>query len=127
DPVAEKTMEPYLYTGNNPIMFIDPTGMSKEGIETDYTLDRKTGEVKQHGEKNNQPDKIVEVKKNGDVKVKIDDISPGILKDGMNLKTEGNIIPVNGDNLPTTEDVESFALKLQGYVRKEIGVMSLTA
>jgi len=31
DPLAEKTMEPYLYTGNNPIMFTDPTGMNAEG------------------------------------------------------------------------------------------------
>src|SRR5690606_27586654 len=30
DPLAKQTMEPYLYTGNNPIMFTDPTGMSKE-------------------------------------------------------------------------------------------------
>jgi len=36
DPLAEETMEPYLYTGNNPIMFTDPTGMSKDGIETKY-------------------------------------------------------------------------------------------
>ena len=35
DPLAEQTMEPYLYTGNNPIMFTDPTGMSKEGLEHD--------------------------------------------------------------------------------------------
>ncbi|MDY3529820.1 hypothetical protein PG593_08535 [Riemerella anatipestifer] len=30
DPLAEKTFEPYSYVGNNPIMFTDPTGMSKE-------------------------------------------------------------------------------------------------
>src|SRR5690554_2145009 len=30
DPLAEQTMEPYLYTGNNPIMFTDPTKMSKD-------------------------------------------------------------------------------------------------
>ena len=31
-------MEPYSYTGNNPIMFTDPTRMSKEGGEHDYKL-----------------------------------------------------------------------------------------
>ncbi|WP_298955485.1 RHS repeat-associated core domain-containing protein [uncultured Nonlabens sp.] len=34
DPLAEQTMEPYLYAGNNPIRYTDPTGMSKE----DYVL-----------------------------------------------------------------------------------------
>jgi len=31
DPLAEKTMTPYQYVNNNPIMFTDPTGMSAEG------------------------------------------------------------------------------------------------
>src|SRR5690554_4446408 len=39
DPLAKQTMEPYSYVGNNPIMFTDPTGMSKDGIENDYLLD----------------------------------------------------------------------------------------
>ena len=30
DPLAEKTMTPYTYTNNNPIMFVDPTGMKGE-------------------------------------------------------------------------------------------------
>lgn len=35
NPLAEKTFEPYSYTGNNPIMFTDPTGMKGESTHTD--------------------------------------------------------------------------------------------
>ncbi|UUV21721.1 RHS repeat-associated core domain-containing protein [Paenimyroides aestuarii] len=31
DPLAEQTMTPYQYVNNNPIMLVDPTGMSAEG------------------------------------------------------------------------------------------------
>lgn len=32
DPLAEKTMTPYQYVTNNPIMFIDPTGMEQNDV-----------------------------------------------------------------------------------------------
>jgi len=56
-----------------------------DGIETDYTLNKKTGKVKLHGEINNDPDRIVEVKKNGDVKVEIDNIAKGIQNKTINI------------------------------------------
>ncbi|WP_018675923.1 RHS repeat-associated core domain-containing protein [Riemerella columbina] len=30
DPLVEKTMQPYAYTNNNPVMLVDPTGMDAE-------------------------------------------------------------------------------------------------
>src|SRR5690606_33966065 len=41
DPLAEKTMTPYQYVSNNPIMRIDPTGME----DHDYTLNKETGRI----------------------------------------------------------------------------------
>jgi RHS repeat-associated protein len=125
DPLSEKSYQvtPFSYVQNSPLIKIDIAGL------TDYTLNKKTGEVKQVGEHNDDPDRIlktnrkgeVKYKKNGDAKVAIDDIAYGILNDGMNFKKE-NIIKVgNGDCLPSETDVESFTLKLSEYVGTEIG------
>ena len=46
-----------LRSENNPLNRIDPNGL------TDYTLDKKTGDVKQVGEKNDDPDRILKTNK----------------------------------------------------------------
>ncbi len=125
DPLAEKKswLSSYNYCSNNPINNIDPKGL------TDFTLNKKTGKVTQVGEKNDAPDRILKTKRNGEVrkknngeaKVAIDGIEQGILKDGMNFKSNDNLIDVGGKGQPSIQGVESFALKLSVYVGKEIG------
>ncbi|MGV8947174.1 MAG: DUF6443 domain-containing protein [Lutibacter sp.] len=129
DPLAEIRYEltPYNFVQNSPMFRIDPDGL------TDYTLNKKTGEVEQVGDANDDPDRILktyssgkrkgEVKynKKGEAKVAIGGIEQGILSDGQNFKTEGNAIEVGGEGQPTQDGVESFALKLSDYVGTEIG------
>lgn len=92
-------------------------------------MNRKTGEIKQVGETNDQPDRIlktngkgvVKTDREGSPKVAIDNIDKGILSDGMNLRNKGNVISIGGEGNATKEGVESFALDLSEYVGKEIG------
>jgi RHS repeat-associated protein len=124
DPMAERRIEwsPYAYCLNNPILRIDPNGL------TDFTIDKRTGEVKQVGEKNDDPDRILktnrkgEIKynKKGEAKVAVDGIEQGILKDGQNFKNEDQVISVGGDGQPSVEGVKSFTLQLSEYVGREM-------
>jgi RHS repeat-associated protein len=124
DPLAQKRdwVTPYNYVQNNPLNRIDPNGL------TDYTLDKKTGDVKQIGEKNDDPDRIlktnrkgeVKYKKNGEVKVAMGGIEKGILKDGINFQKNDNVIAVGGKGQPTVDGVKSFTLQLSEYIGKEI-------
>jgi hypothetical protein len=59
--------------------------------------------------------------KNGKYKTEFGDIEKGILQDGMNLKSENNLIAVGGESQPSLHGVESFGLKLSEYLGKEIG------
>ena len=125
DALSEKfhNISPYAYVKNNPIVRIDPDGL------TDFTINKKTGEVTQVGEDNDDPDRIlktnkkgeVKTKNNGEAKVAIDGIEKGILQDGQNFKTQDNIIAVGGEGQPSEQGVESFVLKLSEYVGREIG------
>ena len=136
DPLAEKRIEwsPYVYVLNNPILRIDPNGL------TDFTFDKETGEVRQVGDDNNDPDRILKTDKNGNIKrkgegllgfmvseakrgeakVAVGDIAKGILQDGQNFKADDIIVDVNGENQPTTEQVQDFVVNMSEYVGVEI-------
>ncbi len=47
DPLAEKYpgVSPFAYTYDNPVRFMDPTGMEGETWDDDYKLNKKTGEI----------------------------------------------------------------------------------
>jgi len=136
DPMAEKRywVTPYNFVQNNPINRVDPSGL------TDFSINRKTGDVKQVGKENDDPDRIVKTDRNGNVKrkgegflgslvreskrgeakVAVEGIEQGILKDGANFQTNHTTIAVGGESQPSLGGVRDFALKLSNYVSKEI-------
>src|SRR5690554_4497825 len=61
DPMAERTMTPYQYVNNNPIRYVDPTGMSGEDW---IDIDQKSGEIKITP---NDENDIVRLMENGNV------------------------------------------------------------
>jgi len=65
----------------------------------------------------------VETDRKGNAKTAIGGIEKGILKDGINLKRDNNIIDVGGKGQASVKGFEDFILKLSNYesVDKEIG------
>jgi len=124
DALAEKRnwITPYNFVQNNLVNRIDPNGL------TDFTLNKKTGEVSQVGKTNDQPDRIlrtnkhgeVKYRRNGEAKVAIGGIEQGILKDGQNFKTQDQVISVGGNGQPSVEGVKSFTMDLSEYLGVEI-------
>ncbi|RNC85965.1 MAG: PKD domain-containing protein [Balneola sp.] len=137
DPLSSRRewVTPYNYVQNNPMLRVDPDGL------TDYIIDYKTGKLVRVGDINDEPDRILHSDKEGNVKrkgdsklfgwmvrksqkgkpkVAIDNIADGIVEEGMNFRDDDNIIAVGGDG-PTAEQVEEFALALSEHVNKEIG------
>ena len=79
DPLAEKypSFSSYAYTLQNPVRYVDPTGMIVESPDTDYGL-TKDGKIKQIGPTNNDPDRLFVLDENGNKNTEID---PLVVKD----------------------------------------------
>jgi RHS repeat-associated protein len=136
DPLADlaESWTTYHFVKNNPLIRIDPTGL------TDFKINKETGEVTRVGDENNDPDRILKTDRDGNVKrkgegflgflvkeenrgkpkVAVGGIEQGFLSDGMNLKTEDNVFGVGGEGQPSVEGFEDFALKLSNYLDKEV-------
>nr|WP_297309832.1 hypothetical protein [uncultured Flavobacterium sp.] len=91
DPLAEKTMEPYSYTGNNLIMFTDPTGMSKEGGENDYLFDKDNNLIAVAY--NNNPDRYFRESEKSSTSVGFKS-QDGSIKYGEEIKPSFSIVEV---------------------------------
>lgn len=130
DPLAEKytSFSPYSYCANDPVNLVDPNG------EDNYRFDEDTGTFYLMEETDDQYDQVLKYaydKKTGEYnkmtrkgkpKAIIENVEKGILKDGINFKTENNTIEFGEDvDLPSQNGVESFILSLANYLYKEIG------
>ncbi len=135
DPLAAKRiwLSPYNYVQNNPLLRIDPNGLS------DYTFDKKTGKFVLIKTTKDKYDRVLKTKKNGRLKKnkkgfkedkRFGHITQGILKNGINFRTTRQRINVNGKNKdgtsqPTTKQVGKFLVNLAKVEYKEIASLGL--
>ncbi len=105
DPLAKLAPDktPYHYVSNNPIIRIDPKGL------TDYKINKDSGKVERVGKPNDQPDRILKTDSDGNIqyykrrskrgqpKVAVDNIKKGYLKNGHNFKEQRIMFEVDND------------------------------
>ena len=130
DPLSEKYVHigQYNYCAGNPIKFIDLLGLDI------YRYDDQTGGIVLEKITNDKYDQIGKFKydkktntyelktnKKGEAKTRIDKIEKGILSDGMNFKTDSNIIEVGGEGQASVAGVESFIVDFADMIGKEVG------
>ncbi len=138
------SFSPYAYTLQNPVKYVDPTGMTAESPDNDYGLDKK-GNITLVKKTDDDFDRIVKTDSDGNAKIKgegflgflvpksergkekvaVDKISKGILKDGLNLKENNGSFDVNGEGQPTLKEFDTFISEFSDYIGKEIAGVRL--
>jgi|GEM_PF-5315548 len=104
------------------------TGSTPQNINTgkkdgeDFTHNRKSGDISKHDENKLDYDRIVRVNRKGQImKILVDNIRKGILKDGMNFKFNSYLFNINGNGQPQLTDLVNFVRDFSNYVGVEIG------
>jgi len=96
-----------------------------KGDGKDFTHNRSAGNISEHGENQKDYDRIVKIKKGIVVRILVDKIVKGILKNGMNLRHNNNPIALGSLGGPSLEDVENFITKYSDFIQKEISGFGL--
>tara|TARA_R110000751_G_scaffold60911_1_gene126884 strand:- start:34397 stop:35140 length:744 start_codon:yes stop_codon:yes gene_type:complete len=109
--LAEKyySFSSYAYVMNNPLTYIDPTGMSAESVQDDYTFDENTGTFTLVPDTESDTDRVVTLNDDGTTdKVLEKGIAKGFIHPKRNFKTKNNPYNVNGDGEPSLADFDHF-------------------
>ena len=98
-----------------------------------FTHRKKDGIVNEHSPNDLDYDQIAKTKRNGEprrdnkgkIKIAVDFIVKGILKNGMNLRHNNNPIALGSLGGPALEDVEAFITAYSDYIKTEISGFGL--
>ena len=127
DPLAEKyyNLSPYAFCGNDPVNYVDPDGRDI------YRYDNESGTFHLYQKTDDDYDQVAEFKyhkdtgeyelkskRNGKVKLKMDNIEKGILSDGINLLSDSQVWSTDDVSI---EGFQNFIVAYSDMIGREMG------
>ena len=127
DPLSEKYygVSPYAFCDNNPVNFVDPDGRDI------YRYDDKSGTFHLYQETNDDFDQVarfrynkdtgdyeLKTNKDGEIKIRMDNIEKGILSDGINLLTDSQVWSTDEVSI---EGFQNFIVAYSDMIGREMG------